>query len=69
MRDFIKDKNNIYYFSDGKLEKINLKIDINNLEYLDDGNFFGEKVKKGGYIENSRSTVGGRNTMAGKWEN
>ena len=31
--------------------------------------FFGEKVKKGGYIENSRSAVGGRNTMAGKWEN
>ncbi|EKY17590.1 hypothetical protein HMPREF9072_00289, partial [Capnocytophaga sp. oral taxon 324 str. F0483] len=26
-------------------------------------------MKKGGYIENSRSAVGGRNTMAGKWEN
>jgi len=26
-------------------------------------------VKKGGYIENSHSTVDGRNTMAGKWEN
>ena len=38
LRDFIKDKNNIYHFSDGKLEKINLKIDVNNLEYLDDGN-------------------------------
>lgn len=28
-----------------------------------------KKMKKGGYIENSRSTADGRNTMAGKWEN
>lgn len=30
---------------------------------------FWRKSEKGGYIENSRSTADGRNTMAGKWEN
>ncbi|BBM59840.1 hypothetical protein JMUB5056_1425 [Leptotrichia hongkongensis] len=36
LNDFVKDKNNLYYFSNGKIEKINLNIDVKSLEFFDD---------------------------------
>ena len=36
--NYYKDKNNLYYFSNGKIEKINLNIDVNSLVFLDNNN-------------------------------
>ena len=38
LNDFVKDKNNLYYFSNGKINKINLNIDVNSLVFLDNNN-------------------------------
>ena len=41
-----KDKNNIYYFSNGKIEKINLNIDVNSLVFLDNnGSSYSSYIK------------------------
>ena len=63
------DEKDVYTFIMERNEKFMLAEDRKVEKIFGWWKFFGEKVKKGGYIENSRSTADGRNTMAGKWEN